>query len=395
MTSAIPTTIDECTPDWLTEVLKTRSVISVDAVIVGRDVEILGAGQGFMCELARLTLQYGNGSGPDTVVAKIPTVVADNRNNGELNGVYERELRVYEELLPQLDADIPLPGIYYAAIDANPKAAQAIETLRRLDRLPLWLLRMLVWALAKVGKAQRYPSVLLIEDLRPPAQIGDQVAGCGVEQAREVLTVVARLHAASWGDRAPQANHWIVSIGVAPRFIRAVFATGQRKFKKNFGHVLGDHTRAALPRAQKEVDGRLRRLTQNLPQCLTHGDYRLDNMFFNPDGSVAAVIDWQTARLGPAVIDVAYFISGSVHATVPESDVEELLAHYHRALEVAGVGDYPLEQLRVDYDEALWLILASMPVLELLDFGDEGGRGTELVDQWVRRVDTRLLRVAG
>ena len=127
-----------------------------------------------------------------------------------------------------------------------------------------------------------------------------------------------------------------------------------------------------------------------VPQCLVHGDLRLDNIFFE-DGRVRALIDWQLSRIGPAVVDAAYFIAGSVDPSVTEAEVDGLLRRYHEALVAAGVSDYRYERLLADYDDALLSVLGSVAAVELLDMGD--ARGRELVDRMVRRLDARLARI--
>jgi len=42
---------------------------------------------------------------------------------------------------------------------------------------------------------------------------------------------------------------------------------------------------------------------------LVHGDYRLDNCMMNPEGPVAAVLDWEISTLGDALADVGGIIS--------------------------------------------------------------------------------------
>ncbi|GAB5349838.1 phosphotransferase family protein [Alteriqipengyuania sp. 357] len=42
---------------------------------------------------------------------------------------------------------------------------------------------------------------------------------------------------------------------------------------------------------------------------IVHGDYRLDNMIFQPDrNSVAAVLDWELSTLGDPIADFSYFV---------------------------------------------------------------------------------------
>ena len=59
------------------------------------------------------------------------------------------------------------------------------------------------------------------------------------------------------------------------------------------------------------------------PQTLTHGDFRLENMFFGAgEGDAFTVIDWQAAgMIGNGLYDVAYFMVTSVPSEV-RRDVE-------------------------------------------------------------------------
>jgi len=137
---------------------------------------------------------------------------------------------------------------------------------------------------------------------------------------------------------------------------------------------------------------RVIRHRDEVPQCLSHGDYRLDNMFFTADGSMRAVIDWQTATPGPVVTDVGYFLVSSLHAVTEEAVVDELLAGYHAELVANGVTDYPYDQFHADYLDGLLIILHRLTGLaEVADLGD--GRGVELMAEWLRRADARLQRV--
>jgi len=83
----------------------------------------------------------------------------------------------------------------------------------------------------------------------------------------------------------------------------------------------------------------------------------------------------------------------SLQYDVPESVVDELLAGYHAELVANGVDDYPFDRFLADYLDATLIVLhRSTGLVEAADLGD--GRGVELMEEWLRRIDARLQRVA-
>lgn len=387
MAVPIPTSLGEITADWLTGALRSSGVIDAATTIDSVTHVILGTGEGFAGDLARLSVTYAAGSGPASMVAKIPTSIDDNRSGSEMLGVYEREIRMYQVLLPGLD--VPAPTLYYADVDPNPDWEKQIDAIRRAERLPLWLLRFIAWILRRFVKPEPRPSVLILEDL-DGAEIGDQVAGTSLARVRAVLAVAARLHARTWGDALPTPGPWIQSGGVAPKLFQASFLGMRKAFLRGAGRGTSAHMRSLLDRLRADGLERGRRIHTDLPQCLVHGDLRLDNVFFDGD-EVRALIDWQLTRTAPAVVDVAYFLSGSLGAEVDEDTITDLLTGYHEALVANGVRDYPLDRLLGDYDDGLLACLGGVTAVEQLDMGD--GRGLALVESMVSRLDARLGRV--
>lgn len=383
----IPRGLADITADWLTQALRSTGLISETTVVTSIRSDVLGTGEGFAGDLARLTVTYDGEPGPPTMVAKIPTSIDDNRTGSEMLGVYEREIGMYREFLPGLG--VPVPRLYYAAVDPNPHWDRQLAAVRRAERLPLWLLRFLAWLLRRFAKPEPRPSVLILEDLSP-AEIGDQVAGTSMARLGAVLEQAAALHAATWGPAAPPARGWMQSGGVANRLSQATFLGVRKAFLHGAGRDVSPHTRALLARLKKDGIARGRRIHEELPQCLIHGDLRLDNVFFAGD-EVRALIDWQLARTAAAVVDVAYFIAGSVAPDVDEAEVEALLRRYHAALVAHGIDDYPYERFLADYDDGLLAALGGVTLVEQLDMGDD--RGPRLVETMVSRLDARLARV--
>lgn len=382
-----PTTLDGFTNEWLTQALRASGALDTDTSVTGSQQQILGEGEGFMGVLARLTLTYEGGTGPGSVIVKIPTSVELNRATGRALGIYEREVRTYADLLPGID--IPTPGVFTAVYEANGTESEQLALMEKAERLPMFLLRPLIRR--QQDDANVPPCVLMIEDLGH-AEMGDQVAGATPERVAAGLTAMAKLHAATWGAEMLPATHWCRTADDFPRVFHALYLNGRRAMLKQAGPLLSDHSRALVKSARKTGVERIRRMHDTVPSCLLHGDFRLDNLFFAPDGSVAAVIDWQSATPGQAVLDIAYFVISSLPADTPETTIDELLAHYHAELVAAGVDDYPLDRLLSDYLDGMLLLLHRMPALtDNLEFGE--GRGVDLIEVWLQRLDARLHRI--
>jgi len=386
MATSTPSRLDDITSDWLTEVLRAERAISADARVEAFERTDLGDGEGFVGDIARLRLAYSAGTGPATVIAKVPTAVALNRATGKSLGVYEREVRAYDTLLPAVD--VPRPRAHAAIYDATGDEEAFLDQMIKAERLPIFLLRVV---LRKVQTdADVPPCILLLEDLAE-AEMGNQVAGCDPARAAIALGVLARLHAAGWGDACPPLRHWFTNGDIVPRLFHAQYKNNRRSFERFAAARLSEHGMAHVKAIRKTGLARITRLHAEAPRTILHGDFRLDNLFFAADGSLAAIIDWQTVNRGPGVLDVAYFIAGSLPPETPEAMIDELLRGYHDTLVTAGVGDYPFERLLADYEEGLLLLLHRMSGLDQLEFGDD--RGVALMDSWFQRFDARLQRV--
>lgn len=386
MGTPTPTTLDAIDAPWLTEALRASGAASPDASITGFARTDLGEGEGFVGDIARLELTYASGTGPASVIAKVPTAVALNRATGKSLGVYEREVRAYDTLLA--DVDVPRPTTHVAIYEATGEEEAFLDRMIKAERLPLFLLRPL---LRKVQTdADVPPCILLMEDLAD-ADMGDQVAGCDAERAEIALRVVARMHASAWGPACPPMRHWFTNGDIVPRLFHAQYKNNRKSFERFAAERMSEHGMGHVKAIRKSGLERIRRLHDEAPRTILHGDYRLDNLFFGSDGDLVAVIDWQTTNRGPAVLDVGYFIGGSLPPETPESVIDDLLAAYHEELVAGGVTDYSLDRLRRDYEEGLLLLLHRMSGLDQLEFGDD--RGMALMDNWFKRLDARLQRV--
>lgn len=115
--------------------------------------------------------------------------------------------------------------------------------------------------------------------------------------------------------------------------------------------------RASETEHMPSVEGLIEWLPRTLPEqtrtSIVHGDYRVDNMIFAPDGPrVLAVLDWELSTLGDPLADFSYFLmswvtqpegrSGVMGRTGPDTGIptmEAIVARYCAATGRDGVPD--------------------------------------------------------
>lgn len=112
------------------------------------------------------------------------------------------------------------------------------------------------------------------------------------------------------------------------------------------------------------------------PRTFTHGDYRLDNLFFpTDDGDDVAVIDWQVSGKSCGLYDVAYFLVGNLTAPVRRQIERKLVEEYHEVVCRSGATDFGLDECwRLYRLNALAPLLTNVIVCGGLDLADERTR---------------------
>ncbi|MEH3038403.1 MAG: phosphotransferase [Sphingomonas adhaesiva] len=294
---------DTVTPEWLAARLGPGVTITALAM------QPVGTGQ--LGDTARFTPTYAPGSAPApaTIIGKFAAADPDSRAVAAAWRLYEREVGFYRHLAA--DAAIATPRCYGAAFDAGTDAF-----------------------------------VLLLEDCAP-ATPGDQFAGVSPDAALRVMREAARLHAAFWDRGDDPALQWLDTGPLAQPFYEAGVLRGAwPAFRDRYADRLTDDmvwVCDGLAERYERYGAPLDR-----PRCLTHNDYRPDNMLFGADGGVR-VVDWQSAALGHNAVDVAYMIGGAF--TPPDRRAAEggLLDTYLDELRRGGVTGYGRAELDEDY----------------------------------------------
>jgi aminoglycoside phosphotransferase (APT) family kinase protein len=81
----------------------------------------------------------------------------------------------------------------------------------------------------------------------------------------------------------------------------------ERQLKRWYGQWQKSQTRE-LAAIDEVHDALAARIPEQGPAAIVHGDYRLDNCLLAPDGSIAAVLDWELCTLGDPLADVGLLL---------------------------------------------------------------------------------------
>ncbi|MFK7916201.1 MAG: phosphotransferase, partial [Pseudomonadales bacterium] len=240
-----PTNPEELSSRWLTQAL--------GFAVEDFAVEYFSEGAGVMAWVMRLRLKTAPGL-PDTVIAKFPSPAEANREVALTYDMYEREIDFYRDIAGNIA--LQTPQCYHASFE---------------------------------HETQQF--VLLMEDIGH-LRIGDQVAGCNLTEVKAVLDALAQMHASGWGadkfpglrshDNPAQRAGMVGAVGF-----------GWPVILEQFGEYVPDVAKAAVDRLPAAVPRLLEQMCDG-PVCLTHADVRLDNIFFNDDGTQAQFVDWQS-----------------------------------------------------------------------------------------------------
>ena len=106
-----PVLLEELTAEWLQKVLSPHFE---GESIVGFSKEIIGVGEGFMGQLARISLTYDRdqSTAPKTIIAKFAAVRQDTRDMAADRNLYKREIGFYRDIGNK--SGVPIPECYYA-----------------------------------------------------------------------------------------------------------------------------------------------------------------------------------------------------------------------------------------------------------------------------------------
>lgn len=316
------TSIEDVTPEWLSSTLG----------ILVEDFTSSRIGTGQVSWTYRLALSTAASNSPTSVVLKVASSDPASRHSALSLGIYEKEVRFYQELSPTLDKLGSLAKCYHASWD------------------PI-----------------NGTFALLLHDVQ--AEPGNDIKGATIEQARAAVIALGRIQGdilrneealkVSWLDRKSPSNQGMME---------ALFAGFVERYRDRLKpeHLNICKTLIGSCDAwQQKLAG------QNDRKGLVHGDYRLDNMLFNKNDELT-VVDWQTILAGPVMADFAYFVGGSLKTEDRRNHLEELLSLYISAIgKDAGITrDVAERGLREQTFYGVFMCIASPMLVERTERGD-------------------------
>tara|TARA_R110000824_G_scaffold398064_1_gene601676 strand:- start:259 stop:1299 length:1041 start_codon:yes stop_codon:yes gene_type:complete len=244
--------------------------------------EPVGTGQ--VCDSYRFTCDWSEGDHPATFIAKCPSGDPASRGAAAIFHLYDMEVGWYRDVADGCTA--LCPASYHADIANN---------------------------------EQEF--VLLLEDMAPASQ-GDQLAGASLLQVGTTLNEAAALHGFQ-PDGGFDNYRWLHHGEGNSDFLKTTLPNGYPVFRERFSALLSSDI---LDLGQELID-RIDAYVAHEPLelAITHGDMRLDNILFDNDGRIAALVDWQTCSLGNPANDVAYLIGTSFADPADRREHEEQL----------------------------------------------------------------------
>lgn len=292
-----PTQPDQVTAEWLDAGLRAGGTLGTARI---RSVDWQAIGTGQVGDSARFTLSYADAEcGPATVAGKFPAADEVSRSTATAFGLYSKEVGFYRELRHQVGVRVAQPHIAQIAEDG-------------------------------------VDFVLIFEDLGP-ARGGNQLASCSLEDARHAIVQAAALHAPSWGNSAILDTPWLQPVPGHAEQIRVLYPNAQAIWRERYSDQLEPEYMAVCEELNDLAGSYFTRTA--LPQCLIHGDFRLDNMLFDIKGGTEpiAVLDWQTVALGNGLTDIGYFLGCGIGEEMRRSHEAELLDLYCSEMTARGV----------------------------------------------------------
>jgi hypothetical protein len=248
-----------------------------------------------------LTYRDASADKPQSIIGKFTSDDPTSRATGKAQLSYLREVNFYRHY--GAHQGLPIPASYFGAIHDESHAF-----------------------------------ALIMEDF-PAHKVGNQLEPATLPQARLAMKAAARIHGAYWGDTGLDQHIWLNgSKACPPMDVDGLYAMLWPAFCERYRDNIDD----SIKMAGDGYVGRLNAWIGNRsgPRCLTHGDYRPDNMLFDEADTERplVIVDWQTAGVGSGATDIAYYLGTALTPDMRRQHEYALVELWIANLIAAGVG---------------------------------------------------------
>ncbi len=326
----IPKRTKRITSEWLNGALHSSGYLK-DFNIESISREPCGVGEGFVSDMARLTITYDKEAPdlPKTMIVKMPTTFRTALAVALQYNLYEKEIRFYTEVAPK--SPIRVPGLIYSDYDLE---------------------------------AKKY--ILILEDCSCYKMV-DQVEGLNYEQTKQAIISIADFHARWWDAPDLFSFDWLPK--PKDEFIKKSFISTYRNSWDLA--VKSEEFLKLLPEGGREVGEKIYKqypwLMDSIPEenlTIIHMDYRADNMFFDSENSKNPIItfDWGGATVTGGIVDVAYLLGFSIKIDLRRLNEKKIIKLYLKRLEENGITGIDFDYAWENYLKALMFCAWVLPV---------------------------------
>ena len=313
----LPATTKDITVEWLNEVLHENGFLGNNN-IASLKHEVIGVGEGYTGDIARILLTYDNDSQqlPSKIIAKLPTSFEPLRTKCLQLGIYAREIQFYKEIAPS--SPIRIPNCYFNDMDSE---------------------------------NDKY--VLLMEDCSKYSQPDFELEGINYEQAKAITLAIAEFHARWWNDTK------LSSFSTLDQPIDAVSENTTNDFRMMWEICSANEDfKQSFPEGGYEVGKqqyeKFHLLKDAYPKnklTIIHSDLRADNVYFDNNDNERPVIvyDWAMTMVWRGVADISRLLGTSIDTDLRRDIEKDLIQWYHNRLIESGVSDYSYKECWEDY----------------------------------------------
>ena len=295
----MPSSIEEVDAGWLTKVFRASGDLSDSASVASVELEPFAVGLGFLSLLHRASMTYEGDAdtAPDTVIVKMITDLEVQKGIAEALLFYQRELRFYTELAPNVGY-------------RSPKAYAAMMAEGSSD------------------------FVLVLEELSTVRGL-DQAVGVNAADAALSVETMAKMHGTFMGQDLSDIETTFLPFNnpVYAAVLPQIFASGWPGCKEHAADLL---TPEIVAYGDRFADLVPFFMDQMAATTLIHGDWRADNLMVDDATGEMVIIDYQIMGTGPATYDLGYFMSQSLDPEVHNAEAASLVDRYFDALTATG-----------------------------------------------------------